>query len=372
MVHDVSGEEPAISGAFDYSLGTEQEPMLGGERMLAMLTQHQLQQLENPNLSHNKRYEIGVWLADFGDPRPGVGLNEDGLPDIDWCPVKPGEQQIRSEDEPRTVGRVAIARYPVTWQQYSTFLNAEDGHSDARWWPGLRRREEYPRMDLMRANDPAQEVSWYDAVAFCRWLSSKLGYTVRLPTEWEWQRAATDGDLERYYPWGREWDMNRANTRESALRGVSAVGLYPRGIAPSGAYDMCGTVLEWCANTFNNPRDVELDPIFTMDYLAEYERQLEAEALAEQTLDEWREVGLGTEPLVEEIDEAANADSIWVEGYVVQDHQSGDEEKRVARGGSWFSYHRYAHTSFRTGYDPYFRFNSVGIRLVTDNSPSNC
>lgn len=366
MVHDVSGEEPAISGAFNYPLTTEQEPMLGGERMVSMLMQHQLQQLENPNLSHNKRAAIGEWLAEFGDPRPGVGLTENGLPDLAWCHVRPGPQLIRSEHTPRDVRRIAISKYPLTWQQYAIFLNADDGHEDPRWWMGLRRREEYPRMDLIRMNYPVQEVSWYDAVAYCRWLSDKLGYDVRLPTEWEWQRAATDGDPDRLYPWGQKWDMTRANTRESALRGVSAVGLYPRGLAPGGTFDMCGTVLEWCANTFNHPQDVDEDPIFTMDYLAEYERQVQARRLAEQTVDEWREVGLGTDTLEPVEAPAQEAEPYWVEDYVVYNQESTDDDKRVARGGSWFSYHRYASTNFRTGYDPYFRFNSVGFRLVTE------
>ncbi len=371
MVKDFSGEEPAISGAFNYPLTTEQEPMLGGERMVSMLMEHQLRQLANPNLSHNKRAAIGEWLAQVGDPRPGIGLRKDGLPDLDWCFVKPGEQMIRSEDTPRIVKRILLARYPVTWQQYAIFLNAADGHEDPRWWPSLRRREEYPRMDLIRMNYPVQEVSWYDAVAYCRWLSTKLGYIVRLPTEWEWQRAATDGDPERLYPWGRGWDMTRANTRESSLRGVSAVGLYPRGKAPSGAFDMCGTVLEWCANTFNHPAEVHQDPILTIDYIAEYERQVAEQRLAEQSVAEWREVSLGTDSLSPEKaqpsqQEALCAKPYLVEDHVLYDHEEDDDDKRVARGGSWFSYHRYASTSFRTGYDPYFRFNSVGFRLVTE------
>ena len=58
-------------------------------------------------------------------------------------------------------------------------------------------------------NHPAENVSWYDAVAYCRWLSKRLGYEIQLPTEWEWQQAATGGDPTNQYPWGPDWDSKR-------------------------------------------------------------------------------------------------------------------------------------------------------------------
>jgi len=79
-----------------------------------------------------------------------------------------------------------------------------------------------------------------------------------LPTEWEWQQAATGGKPAYVYPWGPDWDSGRTNTYESGLQRSTAVGMYPHGASPVGALDMSGNLWEWCLNKFDNPRDTEL------------------------------------------------------------------------------------------------------------------
>jgi formylglycine-generating enzyme required for sulfatase activity len=152
-----------------------------------------------------------------------------------------------------------ISKYPVTWAQYRCFLQAEDGYANGGWWEELAEREEEPGQQYRELdNHPAEMVSWYDAVAYCRWLSAKLGFDIRLPTEWEWQQAATGGDPVNEYPWGVGWDVERANTYESRLGRTTAVGMYPHGVSPVGALDMSGNIEEWCLNLLDKPGNMDL------------------------------------------------------------------------------------------------------------------
>lgn len=186
---------------------------------------------------------------------------------FDWCEVPEGEFMFGDDEQLQILHLpgFAMAKYPITYSQFEVFAQDREGFYDAdnRWWRGFYAEAEEIEDQRWKIDDhPRENVSWYEAMAFCRWLSSKLGgnyginnianWVVRLPSEFEWEKAArgTDGLL---YPYGNEFDKNKANTEESGIGKTMPVTAYPQGASPYGVMDMSGNVWEWCLSNYKNP-----------------------------------------------------------------------------------------------------------------------
>ncbi len=327
----------------------------------------------DPKASLAYRVAASEELARLGDPRPGVGispplqgegLGEGSLPALQWCLVGPGAFMMgsRKEDDPEADdgempqhvydvrGPYWIARYPVTNAQFRAFVDDPQGYRGDGWWTraGLKWRADRTGPEMAGGvydlpNYPAVTLTWYEAVAWCRWLTARMqaagcmpeGWAARLPSEAEWEKAARGGleipdapliapslppdggELEggrisnpnpaRRYPWGNEADPNRANYDDSGIGATCAVGIFPGGASPYGCLDLSGNVWEWCATRW-------------VDSYGDYDEK--------------------------------------------EDNRLEVDAARVLRGGAFGSDVGYVRCAFRYGGYPDLRYYHVGFRVV--------
>jgi formylglycine-generating enzyme required for sulfatase activity len=239
--------------------------------------------IEDPNVPRNLRIEAGYCLGTFGDdPRlldPTTGNSPDGGY---WCTVESsafwyGAKQNKLQQMHLDYS-FQIARFPVTNAEYARFIDA-GGYTQQEWWTEhgwnwkSSRTEPY-YWDDIRYNNPAQPVvgvTWYEAAAYCRWLTQQghaqgwlpKDQEIRLPTSLEWERAARHTD-QRPYPWDtKEPTPERANYKETEIGRPSPVGCFPAGAAVCGAQDMAGNVLEWLATPYGKSEQEEPEKDFT-------------------------------------------------------------------------------------------------------------
>jgi len=275
--------------------------------------------IAEPEVALRVRIAAGEVLGYLGDPRLGemaIVPAGDFLMGDDR-----GEYDDEKPQHKLHLPAYQIAKYPLTNAEYGRFIEA-GGYRDKRWWTeaGWQRKESdnwtEPRYwrdgRFNKPNQPVVGVSWYEAVAYCRWLSAETGQAYRLPTEAEWEKGARGTDGLRY-PWGNQFKAERLNAREGEqqVRATTPVGIYPTGVSPIGLFDCAGNVWEWCATKWQKPYPYAVE-----------------------------------------------------EGEWAADYLSGTNV-RVLRGGSWGYGLNFARCAFRYSFRPNFWDYVWGFRLVS-------
>ncbi|MBN2003412.1 MAG: SUMF1/EgtB/PvdO family nonheme iron enzyme, partial [Anaerolineae bacterium] len=313
--------------------------------------------LETGALTPVERAAAGRALAELGDLRDEVTT----VDKAQFCYVPGGDFWMGGEGPfdgkplhqyTRLTSGYWMARYPITNAQFTAFVK-DEGYKKAEWWnwsdAALSWWKENKRTGpydygtpFNLPNHPVVGVTWYETIAFCRWLTQRwrakhwlLGdWEVRLPTEAEWEKAARGGlyipttllclpveklapepllgveknpRSQQAYPWGDDPDPNRANYADSGINTTSAVGAFPGGATPYGALEMSGNVWEWCLT----------------QWVDNYENYVKTEANG-------------------------------LEGDAV----------RVLRGGAFYLDVRFARCAYRNWYDPLNDFRGYGFRVV--------
>jgi formylglycine-generating enzyme required for sulfatase activity/class 3 adenylate cyclase len=258
------------------------------------------------------RIVAGTLLGELGDPRLG---------EMVLIPAGPFLMGEGREEHGLALTDYRIGKHPVTNAEYRRFVEA-GGYAEKRWWTaagrmeiGDKRREPRFWQDTRfnRPNQPAIGLSWYECVAYCRWLSAESGWLWRLPTEAEWEKAARGID-GRVFPWGNEFDDRRLNGRGERNRQVcttTPVGIYPAGASPFGLLDCVGNAWEWCATRWKKAYPYD------------------------SSQDEWQDT--------------------YLEG----------QNLRVLRGGSWYDTADVTRTTHRFQFQPFGWNDRGGFRLVS-------
>ncbi len=231
--------------------------------------------------------------------------------------IPAGEFQMGSSD--KEVDR-STSEAPQHRVQLQSFFLGQTPVTQAQWklvagWPKLAVDLNPQPSNFKGANRPVEQVSWEEAMEFCRRLSQRTELSYTLPSEAQWEYACRAGTTTPF-AFGDTLTPDLANYDGNYTYGSGPKGTYREKTTDVGSFlanawglqDMHGNVWEWC-------------------------------------LDHWHENYQG----------APSDGTPWVNG--------GDEALRLLRGGSWIRLPGLCRSAYRSRGHRDIRFNSVGFRL---------
>lgn len=252
--------------AYDIELANQHE--MQHQELLVYDLQNYFQRFEDPLDNYEPKLIKSSNLSndtniDRGMVKVSGGLFELGFSGSDFC----YDNEI--PEHKTYLNPFEIDKYPVTNNEFLEFMDA-GGYQDYNYWlsdgwdlvgekqwnaplywqkiDGQWYKKDFRGLNKLPPNEPVTNVSYYEADAYSKWLGK------RLPTEAEWEKAASwDDNLKkkRLYPWGDKLPSdNTSNLLESWNWAPSQIGSYPEGKSYYGCYQMLGDVWEWTSSEY--------------------------------------------------------------------------------------------------------------------------
>lgn len=216
---------------------------------------------ESLKLEYKLRYTAAQYLALLGDPRINpeypfmisipeadvmIGIHSDEVENVlsrhknlvlkrEWIEKETPQFKVH-------IPAFKMRKYLVTNEEYKLFLKeTEYNELPSSWEFGI-----YPEY---KANHPVYTVTEQAAEAYAVWISKKTNRKFRLPTEFEWEYAASGLDHFEF-PWGNKFSFDHANINEEGIYTSTPVGIFAKGYSPFGLADMAGNVEEYVADNY--------------------------------------------------------------------------------------------------------------------------
>ncbi len=264
-----------------------------------------------------RKLAAGVWTASLQvecyreELGEGVDLTMVKIPAGSFRMGSPKREAERAENEgPQhqvTLGAYFMAQTPITKAQWRAVAGLQK----------LERDLEPDPAQFKGASRPVEQVSWFDALEFCRRLSQRTGHSYGLPSEAQWEYACRAGSTTPFHFWAT-LSPDLANYNGNFVYGTGTKGTYRKqttGVAsfPAngwGLHDMHGNVWEWCEDHWHNSYNF-----------------------------------------------APGDDQPWLIP------AAADDERRLLRGGSWGGHPAGCRSAYRDDSHPDGRFNFIGLRV---------
>lgn len=194
----------------------------------------------------------GEYIMGNNDLRAPHKIDNDGVPSVVY------------EEHKVKLDTFKISKYEITFTEYYEFLNDTNYRTEAELeW--LSRNKETLGADGFRRllsnpslypDHPVTRIAYEDALMYCLWLQKKTGKVYRLPTEAEWEYAATGGQAV-LYPWGNEYkQLVTSHSNEYLFDATFENDLFPVNLHSEdnsvfGVYGMYGNAMEWCLDAYD-------------------------------------------------------------------------------------------------------------------------